>query len=160
MTSASEKAAAWRGILVGGAIAGVLDIVYACVANGLRGRPPLRTLQSVASGVLGRDAFEGGWTAGALGLFCHFAIALGIAAVYWLASRRFRLLRDRPVVAGALYGMLVYLAMNFVVLPLSAVPFKLQHTATTFAWGFASHALLIGIPIALAIRHFAQRPFR
>lgn len=160
MKPAREKAAAWRAILVGGAIAGVLDIVYACVANGLRGRPPLRTLQSVASGVLGRDAFEGGWAAGALGLFCHFAIAFGIAAVYWLASRRFRILRERPLLAGALYGMVVYLAMNYVVLPLSAVPFKIQHSAATFAWGFASHALLIGIPIALALRYFAQRPSR
>jgi len=49
----------------------------------------------------------------------------------------------------------VYLFMNFVVLPLSAFPFKLSYPAMRLIEGFASHALFVGIPIALSIRRFA-----
>jgi hypothetical protein len=47
--------------------------------------------------------------------------------------------------------------MNFVVLPLSAVPFKLTYSPQVIAQGFVSHALLVGIPIALCVRRFSMR---
>ena len=46
--------------------------------------------------------------------------------------------------------------MNFVVLPLSAFPFKLTYTAMQLLEGFAVHALFVGLPIALAVRRFAS----
>ena len=53
----------------------------------------------------------------------HFLIALVAAAVYYAASRKLGVLLGRPVVSGLLYGVAVYVFMNFnfVVLPLSAV---------------------------------------
>jgi hypothetical protein len=153
-----KSAGAVTAILAGGFAAGVLDIVYAFVALGARrGLSPLRVLQSVASGLLGKEAFEGGVPAGVLGLVCQFVIAIGAAAVYYLAARRLALLRERPLLAGALFGILVYLFMNFVVIPLSAAPFKLSYPPSVLVEGFVSHALLVGIPIALAIRRFAFR---
>lgn len=77
-------------ILVGGSIAGALDITYAIVFSGIRGVPAIRLLQSVASGLLGSAAFEGGVPAAALGLFLHFIIAFSAAAVFYVASRRFQ----------------------------------------------------------------------
>lgn len=142
-----------RGILVGGLIAGTLDITYATISQLLRGRSPLWTLQSVASGLLGNGAFEGGIATGILGLAAHFTIALGAAVTYWLASRRIRVLRDRPVVSGLIFGVLVYLFMNFVVLPLSAFPFDLKYPISTLAKGFVSHAFFVGLPIALSLRY-------
>ena len=154
----APKPTGWvTGILVGGFVAGVLDIVYAIVALGRRGSSPLRVLQAVASGLLGAEAFEGGVPAGVLGLVCHFVIAFGAAAVYYLAARRLALLRERPLLAGAVFGILVYLFMNFVVIPLSAAPFKLSYPPRVLLQGFVSHALLVGIPIALAVRRFAFR---
>lgn len=154
----APKPTGWvTGVLVGGFAAGVLDIVYAFVDAGRRGSSPLRVLQAVASGLLGKEAFEGGVPAGVLGLVCHFVIAFGAAAVYYLAARRLALLRERPLLAGAVFGVLVYLFMNFVVIPLSAAPFKLSYPPRVLLQGFVSHALLVGIPIALAIRRFAVR---
>src|SRR5688500_12712358 len=90
-----------RPILFGGLIAGVLDITYAFVFSYLRsGRTPAFVLQSVASGALGRRAYEGGIKTAALGLAFHFLIALGAAAVYVLASRVLPLLVNQPVVSG------------------------------------------------------------
>lgn len=141
-----------RSILLAGATAGALDILYACTAAVLRGRTAIGVLHAVASGLLGREAFQGGWLTAALGLVAHFTIATGAASVYWLAARRFHLLMRRPVICGAVFGILVYLFMNFVVLPLSAAPFRLKYPVSTLAEGFAVHVFLVGLPIALILR--------
>lgn len=144
------------GVVLGGLVAGILDIIYAFIAVGLRGGSPLGVLQSIASGLLGRSAFEGGVATGILGLACHLAITVGAAAIYFLASRHIAMLRERPYVCGVVFGILVYLFMNFVVLPLSAVPFQIKYTPLVLVKGFVSHALLVGLPIALILRHFSR----
>jgi hypothetical protein len=141
-------------ILVGGLLAGALDITAAFVVYGLRGATPLRILQSVASGLLGADAFKGGLGTAALGALLHFLIALVAAVVYYAASRKLGVLVQRAVVSGLLYGIAVYVFMNFVVLPLSAVakrPFVLELALVILA----VHMLCVGLPIALAVRRFA-----
>src|ERR1041385_4186968 len=93
-----------RAILIGGLIAGALDITYACVFSYLRrGVKPGTILQSVARGALGQRAFEGGYKTAALGLFFHFLIALIWATVYYCASRGLRIMVTRAIVCGLLY---------------------------------------------------------
>jgi hypothetical protein len=137
---------------VGGAIAATLDLVYAFVANGQYGRTPLWVLQLVASGWLGSAAFGTGWGGGLLGLTSHFTILIAAAALYFSLSKRFPALASHAVACGALFGVLVYLFMNFVVLPFSAFPYKLSYPLPRLLEGFAAHALFVGIPIALAVR--------
>lgn len=144
-----------RAVLVGGGIAATLDILYACVRSAGHGRSPEWVLQSVASGLLGKAAFESGAAGAALGLVCHYAILFVAAAVYLLASQRMPALRARPIACGALFGVAVYLVMNFVVLPLSAFPFHLSYPPMRLLEGFASHALFVGVPIALSVRWWA-----
>ena len=140
-----------RAILLGGLGAGILDITYAIVVSRLlRGTSAERVLQSVASGLLGESAYEGGAAVAALGLFLHFVIAFSAAAVYVLASRRLPTLVRRPWLWGALYGMAVYLFMNFVVLPLSAFPHHLSFPPSVLARGLAGHIVCVGLPISLA----------
>jgi uncharacterized membrane protein YagU involved in acid resistance len=139
-------------ILVGGAIAGALDITYAIVFSAFRGVPPLRILQSVASGLLGPAAFDGGVPVAALGLFLHFLIAFTIAAIFYFASRRLPFLTRRPVVSGVLYGVVVYAVMNLVVLPLSATPPRKSFPLIVIVTGLLVHMFFIGLPIALATR--------
>jgi uncharacterized membrane protein YagU involved in acid resistance len=136
------------------------DIVFAFVVSGLRGVGPVRVLQSVASGLLGRAAAEGGLATAALGALLHFLIAFIWAAVYWLASRRLKVLVERPVVCGLLYGVLVYFLMYFVVLPLSAIYFPLTRTASSILLNAAGHMLLVGLPIALAASKFSDKTGR
>jgi hypothetical protein len=133
-------------------VAATLDLVYAIVRNALGGASPLWTLQLVASGWLGQDSFESGVPAGILGFVSHYGIVFVAAAIYYAVSRRVPVLRSRALLCGALFGVLVYLFMNFVVLPLSAFPLRLTYTAARVIEGFVSHALLVGAPIALAIR--------
>ncbi|HEX8503356.1 MAG TPA: hypothetical protein VF659_22420 [Pyrinomonadaceae bacterium] len=151
-----ERPRAGRAILWGGLLAGVGDITFAFVVSGLRGVGPARVLQSVAGGLLGPAAREGGLAAAALGAVLHFFIASVWAAVYWLAGRRLPVLVRRPVVCGLLYGVAVYAFMYLVVLPLSAAYFKPIYTPPTVLLNAAGHMLLVGLPIALAARRFSR----
>ena len=71
-------------ILLGGLIAGALDITYACVHYGLVYEvPPTRIFQSVAAGVFGRDeARAGGLTTAGIGLALHFLLTTIMAAFF------------------------------------------------------------------------------
>lgn len=142
-----------EAVLVGGAVAGALDIIYAFVFYGLRsGVSPLRILQSIASGLMGRASREGGLVTGALGLFLQFFIAISAAAVYYIASRYLPVLRRRPVLSGIVYGVVVYVVMNFVVVPLSAFPYPRSFPPVVLVTGVLVHMFLIGVPISLSVR--------
>lgn len=135
-------------VLAGGIVAGALDILYACLFWALKADlPPSRILQSVAAGLLGEAAFRGGATTAALGLVLHFGIACTMALAYFLVARRWPLLVRRPVVLGMAYGLLLYVLMNDVVVPLSAAS-PGSSDPTWVALTVAVHVFFVGIPIA------------
>jgi hypothetical protein len=145
-------------IFWGGLIAGILDITQAFIGFSLVGSTPFKILQRIASGIFGPRSREMGWTSAAVGLLVHFTVAFGAAAVYYIASRKLRVLIERPVLCGLLYGELVFLFMHFVVIPLSAIG-PVHFSIATYITGPIGHPLLVGLPIALCVRRFSsQRP--
>src|SRR5919112_6223459 len=117
-----ERPRALDTILYGGLAVGILDGLFALVFYGLiLGAKPTRIFQSVAAGLLGRAAFEGGTRTFLLGVLLHFVVATCIAAVYYALSLKLPVLIRRPVVCGLVYGLVAYLVMNYVVVPLSAI---------------------------------------
>lgn len=147
-----------QAVGLGALTVGLLDAIDAMVFYGLyRGVAPIRIFQSIASGLLGRASYQGGLATALLGALLHFSIAFGIVLTYYLVSRRWEFLTRTPVVAGMLYGLLVYFIMNRVVLPLSAVgtvPFALP----TLLNGIIGHALLVGLPAAFFARAAGSSP--
>ena len=153
---AAPSSSPFLAIFWGGLACGVFDITQACIAWGIQNQlPPMRIFQSVAGGVLGRSAAQGGVKTAALGLALHFLIAFCWAAGYYVASRRIAFLTEQPVLAGLLYGEFVWLAMNFVVIPLSAIHRWPTWTAASIITGPIGHLFLVGLPIALAVRRWA-----
>jgi hypothetical protein len=148
------------GILAAGGAAGALDILAAFATTIARGHRPVGVLKAIASGLLGPDAFSRGNGVAALGLFLHFFIATGWAAIYWLLSRRFPVLVRRPVPAGALYGIAVFWLMRLVVVPLSAAPDFSDGSVTGILRGMAIHITCVGLPIALVLSRAARAPVR
>jgi hypothetical protein len=139
-------------VLAGGLIAGTLDIAYACVFWAVKsGVPAERIFQSVAAGLLGKASFQGGATTAALGLALHYFIALTMSVVYYLASSRWPALWRRPVLLGTGYGLLLYVIMNYVVVPLSAAG-PGSKDPLWVGLSIAVHAFLIGVPIAVFTR--------
>ncbi len=119
--------------------------------------PAIRIPQSVASGLLGQAAFEGGLTTAALGLLLHFTIALGWTILYLLLFEKWPPLRRLissgagRVKAGLIYGLVVWFGMNIIIVPLSrANPIPLY--SLNFYLQLLWHPIGIGLPIALIVR--------
>ena len=145
-----------RHALLGGLIAGALDIAYAWAFWALKaGLGAQRILQSVAAGLLGRATFEGGWRTALLGLALHFFIATSMSLAYHAVARGWPLLRARPWLCGTAYGLLLYVIMNKIVVPLSAAGAG-SRDPLWVGLSLAVHALFVGVPIALTARA-AQR---
>ena len=143
-------------ILLGGLIAGTLDISAAFLTAWWRANvSPERVLYFVASGLIGPAASQGGAKIALLGLALHFLIATIWTIVFYLASRKWLFLIERPVIFGLLYGVVVYLFMNFVVLKLSRVPARpITFVGTTI--GVLTIMFCIGLPIALIMRRYSR----
>jgi uncharacterized membrane protein YagU involved in acid resistance len=137
-------------ILLGGLIAGTLDIGAAALING---RSPLVILLVIASGLLGKASFQGGLPAALLGLVLQWLMSLAIAAVYVLASNRFPELRQHWIAGGLAYGVGIFAVMNYVVVPLSEIGRIPQFTA----WTFGGNALAM-LGFGLLIAFFARSP--
>jgi uncharacterized membrane protein YagU involved in acid resistance len=159
-TTSFDRPRAFDTILYGGLVVGILDMLFAFTFYGLiLGAKPLRIFQSVAAGLLGRAAaYEGGVKTFVLGILLHFVVASCIATVYYLASRVLPVLIHHPVVSGLIYGMIAYLGMNYIVVPLSAIgrrsaPLHLP----IFLTEIIGHAFLVGLPLALLARRSAKK---
>ena len=148
-----------RAVLYGGLTVATLDILDAFIFFGLRsGSTPQRILQSIASGLIGRQAAtQGGLKTTVLGAVLHYFIASMIVLVYYLASRRLPILSAKPIVCGIFYGLVVYAVMNYVVVPLSAIGGGVRIAATpVLINGLLIHAFGVGLPSALFSRAAAR----
>lgn len=149
---ARAQGATLRAIVLGGLAAGILDITAALVQATQRGSTPERLFQAIASGILGRASYDGGLATATLGLVAHFTIALGAAATFVLVARRVPFLISVPWLSGPVFGMLVWAAMRFVVLPLSAYPHAQGADPQAMMIAVLIHVCCVGLPIALAAR--------
>ena len=154
-----SRLSAPRALLFGALAVGVLDGLDAIVFFGLRsGATPDRIFKSIAAGLLGPTARQGGWPMVALGVGLHFFIAFMIVLVYMVASRALPVLVRRPLICGVLYGIVVYAVMNYVVIPRSAVggaPLSIP-PLPVLANGLLIHMFGVGLPASLAARASAS----
>lgn len=158
-----------KALLLGTATAGTLDILGAIMFGSAGGIGPLTVLQSVAAGPFGDHMVGAGVWASLLGLAVHFAIMLVEVAVFLVAVQRVPGLlgapsdpRDglglpagrlvalrRPILAGIVYGLIVYTVMYRIVLPLRWPASFPQNGVADVATAMFLHIFCVGIPIAL-----------
>lgn len=150
-SSLPRKRNALLAIVVGGLIAGTLDLTQAFILFGTR--VPLL----IAGGLLGRQAFHGGAPTYVLGVLLHFFIAFSVTAIYYAASRRLGFLTEHWLVCGLFYGIAVELVMNLVVLPLSALHARGPYTLHNLLLGLLVHMAVIGLPVSFTVRWFTRK---
>jgi hypothetical protein len=146
-------------ILAGGTVAAVLDLAFAMSFAAFHGLPPPDLLRLIASGLLGKPALAGGASSAALGLALHFLMSYLWAALFMRAAVHVRVLTARPVIAGCMFGIVVFLCMRLVVKPLSAFPFPVNWAPLASGLDLLSHMLLFGVPIALAGARARRKTF-
>jgi hypothetical protein len=139
---------------IAGVGAGTLDLTASATLFVLKGGSLKKILQFIASGALGARSFEGGRKTAAAGMGFHFFIAFSVAAVYYFLRSRIPLMVADPAMTGILYGLGVHLTMSLVVVPLSAAP-RRPFSIVAFVTQAVIHMLLVGLPIALIVRHLS-----
>jgi hypothetical protein len=138
-----------RAIILGGLVAGSIDIGAAALINWL---PPVFILHVIAGGLLGRaGSFSGGMYTAVLGLFLQWAMSLLIAAIYVIASERLLLLKRYWIAGGLAYGVGIFAVMNYVVVPLSAYK-RFPHFTLLSAGENLLAMLLFGFLVAFFAR--------
>src|SRR5262249_57102292 len=153
-----QRPRALEASLYGGLAVGVLDGLAAVIITSLRGGSPTRMFQGIASGLIGRASFQGGWSTALLGVSLHFLIAFIWTAIYYGASLKLPALIRRALICGPIYGVVVYFAMQIIVLPLSAIhkdPFSFG-TLSQMLRQIIVHIICVGLPIALLARRSVE----
>ena len=136
-----------RTIALATLVAGTLDILFAITLTLAYERDPMVMLRYVASGPF-PSATEWGAAGSATGLLVHFTLMAIMAAAYiWFARTRVHL-RDMPIRAGVAYGVLTYIIMNLIVVPLR-FGMPVSPKPISIATQLFAHVVLVGIPIAL-----------
>ena len=155
MPAARSRPAQWAWIALGGLAVGSADMLFAMAWWAQSGTPPARILQSVWAWFVGREAaFSGGAITAIAGAAVYFALMSTIVAIYHVAARDYRVLRERPLLMGALYGAAWFVLLHVIVVPLfSAAPPKRFIPDWNLACLLA-HMLLIGIPAAWMSRRW------
>ena len=163
---------AFYAILYGGLAVGVLDGMAAVILSIIFGRGPRIMFQSIASGLIGRASSEGGWATVSLGVALHFLIAFIWAAIYYGASLIIPAMIRRALICGPIYGVIVYFAMQIIVLPLSAIrlyyagappegvrlsPFSFAGNLQGMLRQIIVHIICVGLPIALLARRSVEK---
>jgi hypothetical protein len=143
-------------IALGALLVGTLDGLDAVIVGSVRGVGAARVFQGIASGLVGREAFELGAATALLGVALHYFIATVAVAVFVLVGRAQPRLLRRPGVWiwGAVYGVGFWLVMNFAVIPLTFGRLPRFSTAMV-ANGLFAHVFLVGLPAAWAARRGA-----
>jgi hypothetical protein len=130
-------------------VAGVLDILSAFFFASLNGGSPARVLAVVASGPFGAG-IAASPLAPAIGLAVHFGIMVVMVAFFaWVTGHwSAPIIRLGPLLAGIGYGILLYVAMYWIVLPLRWPTVHPQLDLEQVAKALFAHIVCVGLPIA------------
>ena len=136
-------------------VCGALDILWATVLTLWRGRDPAAMLRFVASGPF-PQATDWGAAGSLLGLSVHFALMAIMVASFVVAARKFPVVLDRPVLSGIVFGLVTYVVMNLIVVPLR-FPAAWPPTALSIGTQLFSHFFLVALPTVLIARRYLRR---
>jgi len=143
-------------ILLTGLIAGTLDAT-AAILNFIISthKNPAVIFQYIASGVFGPKAFSGDSYI-VIGILFHYLIAYLFTAFFFLIYPYIGGIAKNKVLTAVIYGVFVWLVMNFIVVPLSDVP-KSPFNAKGVILGIAFLIVCIGLPNAFMAGRFYNR---
>jgi len=142
-----------RAILVGGLVAGTIDIGAAALINRVN---PVLIAHYIATGVMGRAALTAGASAAYLGLVLQWAMSVIIAAIYWFVTAGMPRLRERWWLGGLLAGVVIFLVMNLIVMPFSAAPVTLHEVVARFRPAKGAESLLAMVVFGLIVAYCAR----
>jgi hypothetical protein len=143
-------AKAWATIFMAGGAAGAIDFLYASTMTEMAGQPATRAWMGVAAALFGKNmTIEIGTPMAAVGAALHFLITISAAAIFYVAAMRQPLLLKHRLTSAVVFGILFFLAMNYVIVPLSLIGRPIFLGASRIARELLTHIIVIGLPISL-----------
>jgi hypothetical protein len=139
-----------------GLVAGTLDISENIIFNAFRHITPYMIFQYISSGLIDGHSFSMGAASVVLGVGIHYTIAMTWTVIFYLLSRKILILTRHAAISGIIYGGVVYIIMNFVVLPLTRAPHaRAAMTVASRVSGVLALLFCIGLTISLLVKKFA-----
>lgn len=143
-----------KPIVVATLLCGTLDILLAIILTLSRGKNVGNMLRFVASGPF-PPATEMGGAGAALGLLVHFTLMAIMVAVFVIAARARPRFLDRPLTSGLIYGLITYVVLDLIVVPLRFHAPLPPPTLSIVTQLFA-HIVLVGLPTAFIARKYLR----
>jgi len=138
-------------ILIAGLVAGILDGSAASIQFMINtsGKSPAIVFKYISSALIGKEAMAGGAGMVILGILLHMLIATIFAAIFFFLYKNVHWISKNIFVSGIIYGILVWVAMSRVVIPLSKLTSPKSFDITKAFMATLILIFCIGIPIAL-----------
>ena len=147
----------FRTISLTALLTGILDITAAIVHYYiLNGTGPERMFKTIASGVFGKQAIEGGILMITWGVVFHFMIAFLFTAFLFLVYPKVAAWIKNKFLVAILYGIFTWAVMNLVIVPLS-ITHKLPSDPEKMIITALILICMIGLPVALIAHRFYSR---
>ena len=144
-------------IIFTGLLAGLLDGAAAVIHVTLLGNPqPMKVFNYIASGIFGDTAFSGGMAMTSFGVLFHLGIATIWTGLFFLFYKVFLRVTGNWLILGILYGIIVWIGMNLVVLPLSNTPPR-TFSINNAVIGVLILIICVGIPVAYSAFKFYKK---
>ena len=105
--------------------------------------------QSDAAIAVGKAAFTSA-TYAWVGVLVHALVSIGWAGGYAYWAVRQSILRERWLIAGPVYGIVVLIAMQLILLAVNL--YRFPATPTIFVNGVVAYAVFVGLPLAYVVK--------
>lgn len=147
-----------KSILIAGIIAGTMDATGATIAYLLRGgENPIKIWNYVGSGIFGEASIKGGMAYALMGLLFHYIIAIIWTTIFFKIHKYLLMISKNWIVLAIIYGIVVWVGMNLIVVPLSNTPKGPMTLNGALIAGFVL-IICIGSPISyLAKKYYSNQ---
>ena len=143
-----------KPIVLATLLCGTLDILLAIILTVSRGKDVGNMLRFVGSGPF-PSATDMGSAGAVLGLAVHFGLMAIMVAVFVVSARAIPRLLDNPWVSGLLYGLITYVVLDLLVVPLR-FPAAWPPSTLSIATQLFAHIALVGWPTAFITRKYSR----
>ena len=153
MATASATPISWSRIAVqavaAGLVGGTLIDLYLAITPLASAHPGILTMWTyVASTVFGKGMLANP-SAPWYGLGVHAATSLAWAGAYAYVAATQSYVRTRWYISGPVYGLIVYLLMQIILLVSGS--FEYPHSPNDFVSALIAHAVFFGLPVAFVV---------
>jgi hypothetical protein len=138
-------------------LAGSLDIMAACIqAYATNGTTPAIVLKYIASGMFGKNAFEGDYGIMAMGLLFHFIIAFACTVVFFMLYPKLKSLHHSILLNSLLIALAAWAVTTQIIIPFSEIkPGFFNIRKATIAVGILF--VCVGLPISVMAKKYYSK---